>query len=106
VSQDGVVLVWEAASGRQVLAPTGHRGALISLVFSPEGERLLAADSDRTVIWDAKSGEILLTLEEGNAAGWDPTGGRIATGGADGIITVWDAETGDKLQTISLPRGG
>jgi WD40 repeat protein len=58
-SVDGMVRVWDAASGvleRQVLR--GHEGSVLSVALSADGTTIVSASRDNTVrIWDAASGE-------------------------------------------------
>jgi WD40 repeat protein len=45
------ILLWEAATDRPRLRFTGHRNAVSSLVFSPDGKRLVSTSSD-ALVWD------------------------------------------------------
>jgi WD40 repeat protein len=50
---DGSVLVYDIASGQLRRKLTGHRGVVLSLAFTPDGERLLTASADTTcLLWD------------------------------------------------------
>jgi RNA polymerase sigma factor (sigma-70 family) len=50
---DGVVRVWETASGREVGQFKGHRGRVATLAFAPDGKTLASGSADTTaLIWD------------------------------------------------------
>jgi WD40 repeat protein len=52
-STDGVVRLWETASGRQRRTFTGHQQGVWCIQFSPDGTRLASGSDDGTVlIWD------------------------------------------------------
>jgi RNA polymerase sigma factor (sigma-70 family) len=50
---DSDVCLWSLRTGREVHRFTGHRGAVASLVFTPDGKRLISGSSDTTaLVWD------------------------------------------------------
>src|SRR5436305_2704295 len=115
--------VWDAASGRPLLAYKGHRWHVGTLSWSPDGTRLASTDAwEQTVhVWDAQSGERSLiyqgaqessrddvddntdippTLGFFGLAIWSPDSTRIASaigrlGTRHPVIRVWDAATGE-----------
>jgi WD40 repeat protein len=56
-SGDGVVGVWDAATGEELAMLAGHREAVTAVAYSPDGARIASALSDRTIrVWDARCG--------------------------------------------------
>jgi WD40 repeat protein len=104
-TEDGTTEVWDAASGRQLLALTGHTAYLNELVFSPDGKFLATASADDTVrVWDGTSGRALLTLRSNHVA-FSPEGDHLITVEGDAtVLSVWDLETGEML--LTLPANG
>ncbi len=50
-----VVALWDALTGKQLGKLEGHRGEISSLCFSPDGQFLVSASADTTIlIWDWK----------------------------------------------------
>ena len=50
---DGAVILYDAATGRQLRRLPGHRGRICSLVFSADGKTLLSGSADTTaLLWD------------------------------------------------------
>jgi WD40 repeat protein len=69
------------------MATLGHAAAVRSVIFSPEGNRIMTSSSDDTVrMWDTQSGQLLFTLtgqtNRGNPAVFSPDGKRIVTVGS------------------------
>ena len=95
---------------RTPLTLGGHRAAVWSAAYSPDGQRIVTASEDRTaIIWDATSGAKLFTLQghggEVFSAAYSPDGQRIVTASADRTAIIWDAANGTKLATLRSHTG-
>ncbi|KAL5634823.1 hypothetical protein ACGC1H_002752 [Rhizoctonia solani] len=100
-SHGGALNVWNAQNGRMVLGPLeGHTGLIASVVFSPDGSRIISAGTDGLVCtWDARqhnfapksisthTSPILL-------AKFSPDGQYFVSGSEDGSLRIWDSHTG------------
>ena len=49
--------VWDAETGQETLTLKGHTGKVTSVVFSPDGRRIVSGSQDSTLkVWDAETG--------------------------------------------------
>lgn len=56
---DGAVMVWDVRTGRPVRTLTGLSPTPYSIAWSPDGARIAGGDSQRVILWDARSGQKL-----------------------------------------------
>lgn len=103
--RDSLVKVWDAETGKALRTLRGHGGRVTSVIWSPDGKRIISCGST-VKVWDAETGAVAVDLEE-NAPGAQrlavsPDGKRIARCGDDKTI-IWDARTGDEVLVLKQP---
>ena len=108
---DGVVMVWELASGRELHSFIGHRGGVRSVAFSLDGKLALSGGADGTVrIWELVSGRELRSLasrQRGVLSAAFSLDGKLAlSGGSDGVVTLLDFSRADVYQTFNARLPG
>ena len=82
----------------------GHKRAVDTVAFSPDGKRAITASWDDTIrIWNAATGEPLLALpgQELQAATLSPDASQILTTEDDFKARLWDATSGKLLRTLT-----
>jgi WD40 repeat protein len=100
------VQIWNAATGELLRTlPGRERG-----VFSPDGSRLAAFDSNTPLaitIWDSSNGRELVTLPgHPNALhcyclAFSRNGRRLASGAYDNAVKVWDVDKGSQVYHLT-----
>ncbi|MCA9146824.1 MAG: protein kinase [Planctomycetales bacterium] len=84
---------------------SAHQRTITHMEFSRDGERLLTASHDRTVVlWDTSNWTPAVSLvgnqDLATCAAISPDGETIATGNDSGAITLWYATSGQRLYEI------
>jgi WD40 repeat protein/serine/threonine protein kinase len=97
--KDQTLRVWDVRSRQEVLALKRHSKPLTSVVFSPNGKRLVSGAEDRTVkVWDAVTGREVLTLrghtDSVMGVALSATDLYLASTAKDGTVRIWGAGTG------------
>ncbi len=81
-NHDGLITLWDIASGEPVLNLDRHDGSILGLAFSKDGKRLLSSASDGTVlVWDlnAKLGSKEARIVAGQAEAFELLGSTDAS---------------------------
>jgi WD40 repeat protein len=75
----------------------GHSLGVLSVVYSPDGTKIISGSVDKTIkIWDANTGICLQTLEGHSSnvysVAYSPDDKRIVSGSADKTVKIWGVE--------------
>ena len=92
----GLRKAWDACE--QVL--WGHSGGVNSVVFSPDGHRVVSGSNDNTVrIWNVATGESQAELKghsgRVNSVVFSPDGHHVVSGSIDNTVRIWNVATGE-----------
>jgi WD40 repeat protein len=101
---EGVVRVWEAASGGEVRGLRGHAGWVTSVQFSADGKSVLSCGVDAAAkVFDLPRGEAAATGHSAqvNCVAVSRDGKYAATGSGDMTVKVWDLATGREVATLT-----
>jgi len=89
-----LIKFFSISDGKQTMTLEGHKDAVSSILFSPDGQILVSGDAGGSIlIWRVSDGTLLHTLEGhtgyvGKLA-FSPDGKFLASGSSDGTVRVW-----------------
>lgn len=112
-SQDGIIRLWDIASGDEVASfgnyTSSFRHGVFCCSLSRDGSIIASGWADGNVaIWDLKRNKTATILNHSGeviACALSPDGRRLATVSFDMFLKLWDTETGDIIYTMNLPGG-
>jgi WD40 repeat protein len=92
------------ANQRELLDLGGHKDAVESAAFSPDGRRIVSASIDGAVrVWDVRTGAQIAVMRSGlitMCAAFSPDGRRIVSASWDQSVRVWDAGNGAQIAVL------
>lgn len=102
IGNDNSVRVVEKASGKEVVPPLAHHGAILHAAFSPDGLFIVTTSADETArVWDAANGApVCRPLTHASAvqyAAFSPDCRRLVTASDDNTARIWDIESSEML---------
>lgn len=83
-----------------------HSNNVVSIAFSPDGQKLASASWDEMIItWDVTKGKTEKVLRDHTdwvcSVSYSPDGRFVASASYDGTIKIWYLGTGDCIRTLS-----
>jgi WD40 repeat protein len=99
-STEGMLKLWDAATGQLLRTFAGQKGPVYCVAFSPDSARLVSSGGDMLKLWDAATGQLLRTFAGHNGCALSPDGMHLAAAGQDKTVKLWDTETGRLLHTF------
>ena len=109
-SLDGVVRVWNVATGKKILSwETGTNPLIKSYAeYSPDGKSIITAMEDTSVrIWNAHTGKLLRSMDghvlDITYCKFNFNGTRIVSASKDKTIRLWELNDNGLLNDIYLP---
>ena len=103
---DGMVTIWEVATGRQLKRFDGHRRMVTGVAFSPDGKLMATGSEDGlTKLWDPETGQELTalrgTLLSVHSVTFSSDGQRLATGSnSKEAVKLWDLPTRQEVANL------
>lgn len=104
-SEDGIIKIWEANSGKCIQTLKGYSSKVESVAWSPDGKYIVCGGDGRHVkIWETNSWESIKTLEINScyaySVAWSPDGKYIVCGESGGL-KIFDANSGENIKYMS-----
>ena len=104
--QDGMVRIWDAATGSEQGTLAGHTGLTVAVAVASDSSWLATGSVNRTVqVWDVATGTKRATLT--GHTGWVQAvavasdSSWLVSAGQDGTVRLWDVATGRELATLT-----
>lgn len=111
---DGSIRFWSAAATEparviegDLIAQAGHRGGVLSIALSPDGERLLSGGRDGTMrLWRVSDGKQMAVFDQHRswveAVAFAGGNRRAASVSRDGCLRLWDLQTKQLLAEMNV----
>jgi WD40 repeat protein len=102
--RDGVVRLWEPATGKN-RDLRGHHDEVLRVVWSDDGKSLLTASRDKTACLWSSSGGLLRTfrghLGDVETVAFSPNGQKVVSAGDDQSAILWNVDGGQPCDMLT-----
>ncbi|MBN2389858.1 MAG: WD40 repeat domain-containing protein [Anaerolineae bacterium] len=104
--------LWNLTSIPSSQVLTGHEGAILHVLFSPDDKALASADENGEIIlWDLaasppRPGILKKHTQAVTSLAFTPDGGSLISAGEDRVVMSWDVGTGTLQKKLPLYREG
>ncbi len=100
----GDLRIWDAVSGAELCALSGHTGPVCACAVSPDATMIASRADDGIRLWDTRARGEQESLEGHGkritACRFDPSGERLASAAADSILVVWEARGRHRIASL------
>ncbi len=97
---NGEIVIWNVATGRELLRWEAHRSGVNTVAYDPDGTRIVSGSDGTTNnlrVWDAASGEEIFTIpyhtSQVTSVKFTPDGEFFVSASNDQTYVVWRSET-------------
>ena len=102
---DRCILVWELATGRELLRWHAHDAQIPTVAISPDGATVASGSRDDSIrAWELKTGrlkhELIGHTEDVLSVRFSPDGKSLASASYDGTVRLWDAMSGRAIRIL------
>jgi len=103
--KDGVVRVWNLATGADPIQLRDHEAMVLGVAFSSDGQQVISASADNTVrVWQRTRGTNPVVLRGHQNWVYDAKfsldGRQVASASADGTVRLWRCEGCGSLEEV------
>ncbi|MCJ7568725.1 MAG: TIR domain-containing protein [Anaerolineales bacterium] len=111
----GGIQLWDVADGEPISQPmrSNTASAIITMVFSPDGQVLVSGGRDGIIFWDVATRKSfmqppshLMNPQQVESLAYSHNGTIIASVNQDQTLTLWDAMTGQRIGNPLTPPLG
>lgn len=103
---DGGVVIYEAATGKQIVSLPPHNMRIRCIAYAPDAQFILIGDNGGNVkIWRIAERKVTLSIRAVDnkpvfAVTFAPDGKTFVTAGGDSTAKIWAADTGQVVQSF------
>lgn len=103
--KDGIIKLWDIASGLEIRSLGESSLGVTAIAFSPDGRLLASGGNDSSVkLWNVETGKELVSLYGGShsivSVKFSRDGKILASASLTGVLKLWSTETGKELRTL------
>jgi WD40 repeat protein len=93
---DGIVRIWDAATGAPLHDLVGHANRVLCATYSPDGQRIATDFDDNVLIWNAQTFEQVARLgghqDYVRGLAWRADSQQLISCSGDHTIRIWDTQ--------------